>query len=107
MRIFTLLFLFSLQLQAITADEIIKKVEHNIQSDSGYSKITMIVTTARGERTMKMQSWNGENEKSFIKVLYPKKDRGITFLKIDTTMWQYVPKIEKIIKIPNSMMMQS
>jgi len=107
MRIFILLFLFSLQLLAITADEIIKKVEHNIQSDSGYSKITMVVTTARGERTMRMESWNRGNEKSFIKILYPKQDRGITFLKIDTTMWQYVPKIEKIIKIPSSMMMQS
>lgn len=107
MRIFTLLLIFSLQLLAITADEIIKKVEHNIQSDSGYSKITMVVTTARGERTMRMESWNRGNEKSFIKILYPKQDRGITFLKIDTTMWQYVPKIEKIIKIPSSMMMQS
>lgn len=99
--------LFSLPLWSITADAIIKKVEHNIQSDSGYSKITMTVTTARGERTMKMESWNRGHEKSFIKVLYPKQDRGITFLKIDTTMWQYVPKIEKTIKIPSSMMMQS
>jgi outer membrane lipoprotein-sorting protein len=99
--------LFSLPLWSITADMIIKKVEHNIQSDSGYSKITMTVTTARGERTMKMESWNRGHEKSFIKVLYPKQDRGITFLKIDTTMWQYVPKIEKTIKIPSSMMMQS
>jgi len=56
---------------------------------------------------MKMQNWNRGNEKSFIKILYPKKDRGITFLKINTTMWQYVPKIEKTIKIPSSMMMQS
>lgn len=101
------LFFFSLSLMAITPDAIIKKVEHNIQSDSGYSKITMTVTTARGERTMKMESWNRGHEKSFIKVLYPKQDRGITFLKVDTTMWQYVPKIEKTIKIPSSMMMQS
>lgn len=99
--------LLSLPLWSITADMIIKKVEHNIQSDSGYSKITMTVTTARGERTMKMESWNRGHEKSFIKVLYPKQDRGITFLKVDTTMWQYVPKIEKTIKIPSSMMMQS
>lgn len=102
-----LLLLFSLPLLAITPDAIIKHVEHNIQSDSGYSKITMTVTTARGERTMKMESWNRGHEKSFIKVLYPKQDRGITFLKVDTTMWQYVPKIEKTIKIPSSMMMQS
>jgi outer membrane lipoprotein-sorting protein len=101
------LLITSLPLLAVTADAIIKKVQHNLQSDSGYSKITMTVTTARGERTMKMESWNRGNEKSFIRILYPKKDRGITFLKIDTTMWQYVPKIEKTIKIPSSMMMQS
>ena len=107
MKKLCLLLLLTVSLLAVTADEIIKNVEHNLQSDSGYSKITMTVTTARGERTMKMESWNRGNEKSFIKVLYPKKDRGITFLKIDTTMWQYVPKIEKTIKIPSSMMMQS
>lgn len=99
--------LCSLPLFALSADAIVKKVEHNILGDSGYSKITMTVTTARAERTMEMESWNRGNEKSFIKVLYPKKDRGITFLKVDTTMWQYVPKIEKTIKIPSSMMMQS
>lgn len=101
------LFFLTLPLMAITPDAIIKKVEHNIQSDSGYSKITMTVTTVRGERTMIMESWNRGHEKSFIKVLYPKQDQGITFLKVDTTMWQYVPKIEKTIKIPSSMMMQS
>ncbi|MFY9142006.1 outer membrane lipoprotein-sorting protein [Sulfuricurvum sp.] len=98
---------FSVSVWAISPDAIIKNVEHNIQSDSGYSKITMSVTTARGERTMIMESWNRGHEKSFIKVLYPKQDRGITFLKVESTMWQYVPKIEKTIKIPSSMMMQS
>lgn len=107
MKKLLLLLVSALPLMAVTADAIIKSVQHNLQSDSGYSRITMTVTTSRGERTMRMESWNRGNEKSFIKILYPKKDRGITFLKIDTTMWQYVPKIEKTIKIPSSMMMQS
>lgn len=102
-----LLLILSLPLMAITADDIVKNVEHNLQSDSGYFRITMSVTTARGVRTMQMESWDRGNEKSFIKILYPKQDRGITFLKVNTTMWQYVPKIEKTIKIPSSMMMQS
>ena len=102
-----LLFICTVSLFALTPHEIIKKVEHNILADSGYSKITMTVTTSRGDRTMKMESWNRGNDKSFIRILYPLKDRGITFLKIETTMWQYVPKIEKTIKIPSSMMMQS
>lgn len=92
---------------ALSPEAIVKNVQHNLQSDSGYSKISMRVTTSRGERSMQLESWNRGNEKSFIKILYPKSESGITFLKIDTTMWQYVPKIEKTIKIPGSMMMQS
>lgn len=107
MKILLSIAIFSISLFAFNANEIIKNVQHNIQSDSGYSQVSMIVKTSRGDRTMKMESWNRGNEKSFIKIVYPKKDNGITFLKVDTTMWQYVPKIEKTIKIPSSMMMQS
>ena len=42
---------------AETADEIIKKVEDNLNGKSAVMKITMIVKTKRAERTMKMQSW--------------------------------------------------
>ena len=92
---------------AITADEIIKKVDNNLQSDTGYSKIDMIMKTKRGTRTLALESWNEGTKKSFMKILAPKKDKGITFLKIDTAMWQYVPRIQKTIKIPSSMMMSS
>jgi hypothetical protein len=54
-----------------------------------------------------MRSYAVGTHKSFVQILYPGKDRGITFLKIDNAMWQYVPRIEKIIKIPASMMLQS
>ncbi|MEA3352740.1 MAG: outer membrane lipoprotein-sorting protein [Campylobacterota bacterium] len=91
----------------ITSKEIIKKVEDNLNGDSAYMKISMSVTTKRAKRTMVMESYSKGKDKSFIKVLYPKKDKGITFLKLDNTMWQYVPKIERIIKIPASMMLQS
>ena len=67
----------------------------------------MTVTTKRGDRTMKMTSWSVGKKKSFVKITYPKKDNGITFLKLANNMWQYVPRIERIIKIPSSMMLQS
>ncbi len=89
------------------ADAIIKKLEKNLRGDYMYATMSMIVTSKRGKRTVKIESWSKGNDKSFIKILYPKKDRGITFLKIDTQMWQYIPKIERTIKIPPSMMLQS
>jgi outer membrane lipoprotein-sorting protein len=88
-------------------EDIIRKVEDNLNGKTANMKITMVVKTKRAERTMKMQSWSVGKDKSFIKILYPGKDKGITFLKLDNSMWQYVPRIEKTIKIPASMMLQS
>jgi len=104
-----LFFLLSMTLilYSSEAQNIIKKVEKNLRGDYMYSTMSMIVTSKRGKRTVKIESWSKGNKKSFIKILYPKKDKGITFLKIDTQMWQYLPKIERTIKIPPSMMLQS
>jgi len=103
------LFVYLLPLSAFAgnADEIIKKVEHNLNGKTAVMDMTMVVQTKRAKRTMKLKSYSIGNEKSFIKILYPGKDKGITFLKIDNSMWQYVPRIEKTIKIPASMMLQS
>ncbi len=104
--ILSLLFI-TFSLQANEAQAIIKKLEKNLRGDYMYSTMSMIVTSKRGKRTVKIESWSEGNDKSFIKILYPKKDKGITFLKIDNQMWQYIPKIERTIKIPPSMMLQS
>ena len=54
-----------------------------------------------------MESWSEGKKKSFVKITSPSKDAGITFLSLNGQMWQYVPKIERVIKIPPSMMLQN
>ena len=92
---------------AENVDDIMKRVVENLNGKTAVMEISMAVKTSRAERIMKMKSYSIGQVKSFIKVLYPKKDEGITFLKVNNSMWQYVPRIEKIIKIPASMMLQS
>lgn len=92
---------------ALTGEEIIARVEDNLNGETAELTISMEVVTSRTRRTMEMDSFSIGGEKSFIRITSPKKDRGITFLKINNGMWQYVPKIERIIKIPSSMMLQS
>ncbi|XCN72583.1 MAG: outer membrane lipoprotein-sorting protein [Candidatus Electrothrix aestuarii] len=99
--------LFATTEPELGVDQVIKKVEDNLNGKTAVMEMTMVVKTKRAERTMKMKSWSEGNKKSFIKILYPGKDKGITFLKLDNAMWQYVPRIEKTIKIPASMMLQS
>jgi len=102
-----LFFILAISLFAFDSKEIIQKVEDNLNGKSAIMQITMEVTTKRTSRKMIMDSYSIGNTKSFIHISYPKKDKGITFLKLDKTMWQYVPKIERVIKIPASMMLQS
>ena len=102
-----LILLFaSLVLHANEAEEIIRKVDHNMRGKTLYVKMKMIVQTAHHTRSMELESWSEGKKKNFVKVLAPSKEYGITFLSLDGQMWQYVPKIERIIKIPPSMMLQ-
>ncbi len=74
---------------------------------SVYMQMKMSITSLGHTRVMKMQSWSEGTKKSFVKVIYPPRDKGITFLSLDNQMWQYIPKIERTIKIPPSMMLQN
>ena len=92
---------------AESVDQVVKKVVDNLNGRSAVMTVRMEVKSSRAVRRMEMISYSVGSEKSFIKITYPGKDKGITFLKLDKGMWQYVPRIEKIIKIPASMMLQS
>ena len=106
-KLITLLFLFSTFLLANEADEIIKKLDENMRGKSIHMKMSMEIKSLGHTRTMKIENWAKGSKKSFVKITYPPKDKGITFLSLDNQMWQYVPKIERIIKIPPSMMLQN
>lgn len=75
------------------------------KTQSGIYK--MIVIRPTWQRATRFKFWSEGTDKSFIRILEPAKDRGITFLRIGNEMWNYIPKINRVIKIPPSMMLQS
>jgi len=107
MKILIVLMTLMYLLMADDAHDIMKMVDNNLRGQNVYMEITMRITSMGHTRTMKMQTWAKGTKKSFVKTIYPPKDRGITFLSLNNQMWQYVPKIERIIKIPTSMMLQN
>ena len=91
----------------LTVTEIVRKRDKVMRGETCFGRYEMIVQSPRWKRTVKFKAWSEGKDKSFIVITYPKKDTGVTFLRVKTDMWQYVPKIEKTIKIPPSMMLQS
>ncbi len=66
----------------------------------------MSITTPYWKRTLKLRMWMRRPSKSFIRITSPAKEAGIGSLRIKSEMWNYLPKVERVIKIPPSMMLQ-
>lgn len=90
----------------IIAKDIVKKADSLLRGETNHGMSEMTIITPNWERTLRLKSWQNGIEKTFIRILLPQKDAGIGFLKIKNEMWSYLPTVERIIKIPPSMMMQ-
>ena len=89
------------------AVELVQRVEDLYRSTASRATMTMRVKTPYYERSMTMESYTIGRDKMLIRILTPRKERGIATLKLDKEMWNFFPKINKTIKIPPSMMMGS
>ncbi len=101
---FTLLVSFA-KAQDIT--EIIRQADEKFRGTSSQGEMTMIIERPSWSRTVSMKSWSLGNEYSLLYITNPAKEKGQVFLKREKEMWNWVPNIERMIKIPPSMMMQS
>ncbi len=90
-----------------SAEDIIQAAIENWRGVSSYSEMTMIIHRPDWERSMSMRGWTKGDKLSLVRVVSPKKDAGNGTLLLDNDMWTYSPKINRVIKLPSSMMGQS
>ncbi|MBU1012947.1 MAG: outer membrane lipoprotein-sorting protein [Bacteroidetes bacterium] len=108
--LFTIVFIglvSFLNAQALTAKSIIQKSNDLLLGESSFSEMTMTITRPEWTRTISMQSWSLGEDFYMIYITVPVRDKGQVFLKREQDMWNWMPSINRVIKIPPSMMMQS
>jgi outer membrane lipoprotein-sorting protein len=69
--------------------------------------MSMVIHRPDWERSMTMEAWTKGDERALVRVVEPKKDRGNGTLTQDNNMWTFSPKVNRVIKVPSSMMGQS
>ena len=92
---------------SIEPRDLIQQAMDHWRGTSSYSEMTMTIHRPDWDRSMSMRSWTKGEKTSLVRVTKPKKDTGNGTLIKDNNMWSYSPKINRIIKIPSSMMSQS
>jgi outer membrane lipoprotein-sorting protein len=87
--------------------DIIERIDRLYRAESSYALMEMEIVNPNWERTLRLEAWSSGTEKTFIRILAPAKERGTGTLRIGREMWNYLPKVDKTIRIPPSMMMSS
>ena len=90
----------------LTATEIIKKSEENFRGLSSHATMKMTVVRPKWKKTTTMKTWTLGDEYSMTLVTGPASDKGTAFLKRDSEVWNWQPKIDRVIKMNPSMMSQ-
>ena len=90
----------------ITAKEIIEKADEKTRGKTNSSTMEMEIIRPTWKRSVTMKSWGRGMDYSMTYITAPAKDKGQVFMKRNSEMWNWMPSIGRMIKIPASMMSQ-
>ena len=93
--------------QALTAIDIINKADEKVKGKSSSSEIKMSIIRPKWTREISMKSWTLGDDYSLTLITGPAREKGTAFLKRSKEIWNFQPSIDRVIKLPPSMMMQS
>lgn len=91
----------------ISAEAVLDKVDDLYRGDSSRGKVTMRIRTEHWSRELTMNVWSKGENKSLIRILSPRKEKGTATLRDGNEIWNYLPKVNRVIKLPSSMMSDS
>lgn len=89
---------------AIDVEKLIRDVEQQYMGASSRAQTTMQVSTSHWQRTLEMEAWSLDRDYFLVRIIEPAKERDVATLKRYREVWNYLPKVDRVIKVPPSMM---
>ena len=97
----------ALQAQSLSAEAIVKKTDANMRGNTLQAEMVIKTIRPTWTREMTVKTWMKGSNYAMILLTHPPKDKGVAFLKRKKEVWNWVPTLERSIKLPPSMMSQS
>jgi len=95
------------QYEDLSPREILDRVDDLYRGKSSSGTMSMTIITAHWTRTLKLRFWSRGKEESLIRISAPKKEKGTATLRSGNDLWNFLPKVKRVIKLPSSMMSAS
>ncbi|WP_370978331.1 outer membrane lipoprotein-sorting protein [Agaribacterium sp. ZY112] len=93
--------------QTLDARQIIRDTMDAWRGQTSLSEMTMTIHREDWQRSISMTSWTEGEKNSLVRVTAPARDAGNASLVKDQDMWSFAPRVNRVIKVPSSMMGQS
>lgn len=103
----SLLFFSNISSPAQSAKEIVQKADEKMRGNTSQTELTIKIIRPSWSRSMNVKAWMKGTDLSMILIQSPARDKGIVFLKRKKEVWNWMPALERVIKLPPSMMSQS
>ncbi len=99
---------FAASAEEMTAEKLVAGALDLMRGDqSSYTEMRMLVHRPDWERTSVLVVWTRGREDALMRFTAPAKDAGNATLKRGDKMWTYTPKLNRVIRLPYSLMSQS
>jgi len=92
---------------AQTAREIVDRVDRMLRGSSSRADVAMEIATAHWTRSLEMRVWSLGTAYALVRVIAPAREAGSATLKVGEEVWNYLPRVDRTIKVPPSLMMGS
>jgi outer membrane lipoprotein-sorting protein len=87
--------------------EILNLIDKNLASKTRILTAKMVITGARGSRTIEFNSWSEGENKAYTEYTSPAREKGTKMLKMEDKLWIFSPSTDRIIQITGQMLRQS
>lgn len=91
----------------VEVEEVVRRLEELYRADSSIARVKLKIIRPNRERTLDMKIWTRGDEKALVLIQAPPREKGIATLKVGDNLWNYLPRIDRTIRIPPSMMLAS
>jgi len=89
------------------AQKVVEGTARLFASQSSTATVEMQITKEDMQRTIAMQFWSVGDANILVRIRSPSEDAGTAILKVGGKTWMYLPKANRKVEMPPSMMMTS
>ncbi len=83
-----------------------RRTDEALRGRTQQARLSMTVRTPDWQRTLDLDTWYAAPGRTFIRITAPPKDAGTATLRLSSDMWNYLPQVERVIKVPPSLMLE-